>query len=96
MKPILYIAAIVGLATYLFWVYMPNNFFYYGNAILIFLLCLYIYLKDKSSFIGFFLVCVAINNLIDEIFSNNTKLSLQELSLIIVIPLIWFFKTREK
>lgn len=95
MKSILYIASFVGVITYLFWDYMPEHFFYYGNALFIMLICCYIYLKDKRSFIAFFLFCASFNNLIDEVIGNATKLGFQELSLLVILPTIWYFKNRK-
>jgi hypothetical protein len=92
MKKILYIATVISLVTYLFWDQLPKGSFYIGNALFIFLLCVYIFLKDKKSFIGFFLFCISLNNLIDELFLNNLKLDINELILIIVFPVLWLFK----
>ena len=93
MKWILYIATIISLATYSFWTLIPiDYFFYYGNAFFIFLLCLYLYLTDKKSFIKFFLFELSLFNLINELFLDPKVLSLTEALLIIIIPSIWFLK----
>jgi len=92
MKKILYIATVISLATYLFWDQLPKGSFYIGNALFIFLLCTYIFLNDKKNFIGFFLFCISLNNLIDELFLNNLKLDINELILIVVFPVLWLFK----
>ena len=78
-KPILYIATVVSLVTYLFWKYLPKGSFYIGNSIFIFLLCVYLFLNDKESVIKFILISLSINNLFDEMFFDNTKLELNEI-----------------
>jgi hypothetical protein len=78
-KPILYIATVISLITYLFWSYMPKGSFYVGNAIFILLLCVYLFLNNKESVIKFVLMSLSINNLLDEVFFDNTKLELNEI-----------------
>ena len=94
MKAILYIATLVSLITYMFWEIMPKGCFYLGNAIFIFLLCLYIFLKNRKLFITFFLLGLAINNLFDELLFNPTKLEANEIATLITLPIIWFIKSR--
>jgi hypothetical protein len=78
-KPILYIATVVSLVTYLFWKYLPKGSFYIGNSIFIFLLCVYLFLNEKGSIIKFILLALALNNLLDEVFFNSTKIELNEI-----------------
>ena len=78
-KPILYIATVISIITYLFWSYMPKGCFYIGNAIFILLLCVYLFLNNKESVIKFVLMSLSINNLLDEVFFDNTKLELNEI-----------------
>lgn len=94
MKILLYIATIIGVCTYMFWTYFPKGSFYYGNALFIFLLCIIIFLQNRKLFISFFLICASFSNLLDELLFDNTKLGLNELALIIVIPAIWLYKTK--
>lgn len=68
MKFILYIAFFISILTYNLWVYYPKGTFYIGNALFIFFLCLYVYLKDKQSFITFVIFSLSISNLLDELF----------------------------
>lgn len=91
MKSILYIATVVSITTYLFWEYLPKGSFYIGNALFIFLLCLYIFLTDKNSSIKYILCCLSLNNLTEEVISNNTTLEYNEilfLLFLITIPLV--------
>ena len=78
-KPILYIATVVSIITYLFWSDLPEGSFYIGNAIFILLICVYLFLTDKESIIKFILMSLSINNLLDEMFFDNTKLELNEI-----------------
>ena len=79
MKFLLYIATNVSLVTYLFWEQLPKGSFYIGNALFIFLLCTYLFVADSKSFIKFVLFGFALNNLIDELYFNPTKLQVNEI-----------------
>jgi len=92
MKYILYLATIVSIITYSFWTYLPKNFFYYGNALFLSLICSYIYLQDKKSFIKFVLFELSIANVIKELFLDPGKLRVEEAILIVIIPFIWYLK----
>ncbi len=94
MKYLLYIATPVSLITYLFWEQLPKGSFYIGNALFIFLLCSYIFVNHKQSFIKFVLFGLSLNNLIDELFFNPTELGYNELALAVSLPIIWFYKTK--
>lgn len=96
MKYLLYIATIVSIITYSFWIYLPKGFFYFGNAFFISLICLYIYLQDRRSFIKFILFELSVANLIKELFLDPTKLTLMEALLIVIIPFIWYIKYGSK
>lgn len=96
MKILLYLATIVSIITYSFWGQIKEetgvSIFYIGNALFISLLCLYMFLKDKKSFIKFFLFELSIANLIKELFLDPTRLTLGEALLIVIIPFIWYIK----
>ena len=79
MKYILYIATLVSLCTYLFWETMPKGSFYIGNSLFILLLCTYIFLIDKKSFVKFVLLSLSLNNLFDELFFSPRLLEVNEL-----------------
>jgi len=78
-KWILYIGLIIGVATYLFWQYLPKGYFYKGNALFVLSICTYLFVTDTKSFIKYVLFCLSINNLIDELFLDPTKLNWSEI-----------------
>jgi len=90
----LYIATIIGISTYLTWSYFGDKFFFVGNALFIFLLCMIIYSQNQKLFISFFLFWGSLGNLLDELIFDPTKLGLNELALFIALPLIWLYKTK--
>lgn len=92
MNYLLHIATPVSLMTYLFWEQLPKGSFYIGNALFIFLLCIHIYKEGRQSFIKFVLLCLSLNNLLDELFFNPTELGINELFFTISIPITWFIK----
>jgi len=99
MKLKLYIATIVSLVTYLSWEFFKDEevakkFFFVGNALFIFLLCMIIYSQNQKLFISFFLFWGSLGNLLDELLFDPTKLGLNELALFIALPLIWLYKTK--
>tara|TARA_R110002126_G_scaffold236489_1_gene380082 strand:+ start:461 stop:775 length:315 start_codon:yes stop_codon:yes gene_type:complete len=94
MKVILYIALFTGIITYLFWGFMPKGSFYVGNSFFIMMLCIYIYLKDKESCISFILFSLALNNLLDELFFDNTKLELNEIMVGLAIIIFAIIKRK--
>mgnify|MGYP003630672548 CR=1 FL=1 len=93
-KPILYMATVVSLITYLFWSYLPKGSFYIGNAIFILLLCVYLFLNDRGSVIKFTLISLSINNLLDEMFFDNTKLELNEILTVLTIFIFALIKNK--
>jgi len=94
MKYLLYIALLISIITYSFWELFPKGYFYIGNAIFIFMICLYIFLKERNLFITFFLLCCATNNLVDEITGNWKELYFSETILLIIFMVIWLTKTQ--
>lgn len=92
MKSILYIASFVSVFTYTFWNYFPKGSFYLGNALFIYMLCMYLFLVDRNSKIKFVLFSLSLNNLLDELFFNSTKLGLNELLTASFIFIILIFK----
>ena len=94
-KIILYIATVISLITYLFWEYLPKGGFYVGNALFIFLLCIYLFLNDKKSIIKFILLALSLNNLLDEMFFDNTKLELNEILTALTIFIFAIIKKKK-
>ena len=79
----------------MFWSIMPKGFFYIGNSVFINMLCAYIFYNNKKSFIAFCLFILSINNLIDEIFFDNTTIGWNELILGLTLPLFWHLKNKK-
>ena len=94
MKALLYIAIIIGCFTYMFWDNLPKGSFYIGNALFIFLISTYLWVHEKKSFICFILFALSLSNLLDELYFNPRVLGLNELALIVILPIIWFMKFR--
>lgn len=93
MIKILYIASILSILTYSLWNYIPiDYFFYYGNSIFICLLCIYIFFTDKQSNIKFILFALSVNNLLDELFFDNTKFELNEILFFLAIIVLTRFR----
>lgn len=95
MKYLLYIGLAAALVAYLFWGYMPKGYFYYGNAIFIFCIGLYLWLKDKSSFIKFIILGLSINNLMDELFFDPKVIGISEIFIIIILPIIYIARFKK-
>jgi hypothetical protein len=95
----LWLAIFVCLVTYLFWKPLYDlgiGVYYIGNALFIFLLALYIKQVSKPSFLTFFLFCLALNNLLDELLFDNTKFGINEIIATILLILVYYFRTTEK
>lgn len=86
---IIKIALFISIITYQFWDLFPKGSFYIGNAIFILLLSTVVYLSQKSLW-TFLLICLSLNNLLDELFFNPTKQGLNEVFVLIVVPVIWY------
>jgi hypothetical protein len=96
---ILRLAIVVGIVTYSFWDLISNlgyDIYYIGNALFIFLLALYIKQVSKPSFLTFFLFCLALNNLLDELLFDNTKFGINEIIATILLILVYYFRTTDK
>jgi hypothetical protein len=66
--------------------------FYIGNAVSIVLFTLILKLENKNSFIFYLIFCGAMNNLVDELFFDNTKIGINEYISLICVPVIWYLK----
>lgn len=94
MKSLLTLALVISLITYGFWESFPKGSFYYGNALFILLICLYIFLINRKSFICFLLLCYAINNLADELLFEPGVLGWNEIVYAVAVPLLWTLKIK--
>lgn len=96
---ILKISIIVSIVTYSFWQLILKStgfhIFYIGIALSHFLLALYIRQISKPSFIVFFLFCVTLNNLLDELLFDPQKIGVNEYIATAIIIIIYFLKDKE-
>jgi hypothetical protein len=96
---ILRLAIVVAIVTYSFWDLISNlgyDIYYIGNALSAFLLALYIKQVSKPSFLTFFLFCITLNNLLDELLFDNTKFGINEIIATILLILVYYFRTTDK
>jgi len=90
-KQLLNIATIIIVLTFLFWDRLGLTedesilLFQRGNALFISIICLFIFINFKKLWIAFFLFCISLNNLADELWFDNTKLQLNELLFTLII-----------
>ena len=95
---ILKITICVGIITYTFWSFFYDlgiQIFYYGNSLFIFLLALYIKQATKKSFITFFLFCVTLNNLLDELLFDPQKIGYNEYIATAIIIVVYLLKDQD-
>lgn len=96
---ILKIAILVQLLTYSFWKPLLEHFnfqiFYIGNSLFCFLIALYIRQISKPSFLVFFLFCVTLNNLLDELIFDPQKIGINEYIASAIIIIIYFLKDKK-
>lgn len=96
---ILKLSILVSLITYMLWKqaldYFGLHIFYIGIALSHFLLALYIRQISKPSFIVFFLFCVTLNNLLDEILFDNTKIGINEIIATVLLPIAYYLKSNK-
>lgn len=100
LKNILLIAAILlSVAVYSLWdivlIKTGVAIFYIGSAFFISILCLYIWLSNKN-YLTFILFSLSLNNLIDELFFDNTKFGLNEAAFAVVLIGITYLRYARK
>lgn len=88
----LWAATIISIAAYQLWGYLPSGSYYIGMAISILLLSLVIFHQNKKLFISFFLLCIAFNNLLDELFFDPKSNGINEIVIVLILPIIWYLK----
>lgn len=94
MKSILYIALAIGIFNGYFWMKMPEGTYYVLNALFLMLLCLYLFLTDKKSFIKFYLLSLGFSNLLDELVFNPKEIAINEILLTLILPILWLIKKK--
>jgi len=91
---ILWVATIISIATYQFWGYLPIGSFYIGMSLFVLLLSLVIFYQNPKLFISFFLLCIAFNNLLDELFFDPKSNGINEIIIVLILPIIWYLKIK--
>lgn len=74
---------------------IASKIFYVGIALTQFLMALYIRQISKPSFVIFFLFCVTLNNLLDEILFDAQKIGWNEYITSAIIIIIYFLKDKK-
>jgi hypothetical protein len=96
---ILKLAVFTAILVYTFWGFfdepIASKIFYIGNALFIFLLALYIKQATKKSFITFFLFCVTLNNLLDELLFDPQKIGYNEYIATAIIIVVYLLKDKD-
>lgn len=94
MKYLLSISIIVSIITYIFWPLLPKGSFYMGNSLFILLICSFLFFEDKKNNVKFVLFALSVNNFLDEIIFDNTKLQVNELIFAFLVLLILIYRIR--
>lgn len=90
VNKLLWVATIISIATFQLWVYLPKGSFYVGNGLFYVLLAIVIFLQNKRLFVSFLLLCLTVNNLLDELFFDPTKNGINEIVFAVLIPIIYY------
>lgn len=75
------------------WPLLPKGSFYIGNGLFILLICFSLFWLDKNNNVKFILFSLSINNFLDEVLFDNTKLQLNELIFAGLLLLILIYRT---
>ncbi len=67
MRYLIHISILLSIVTYMFWEELPKGSFYLGNSLLIALVTLHIYLRDKKNMSCFLLFSLSSANFLDEL-----------------------------
>ena len=96
---ILKIAIVESILVYGLWSFFPDplgtKIYFVGIAIFIFLLALYIRQISKPSFTTFFLFCLALNNLLDELLFDPQKIGYNEYIATAIIIVVYLLKDKD-
>lgn len=97
-KFLLWGALITGTLTYSFWSVIRESFnipiFYVGNSLFVFLICLFLLKENKGSLIRILLFTLSLSNLIDELFFDPTQIQLNEVVVLLILPILWLLRKR--
>jgi len=90
VNKLLWVATIISIATFQLWAYLPKGSFYIGNGLFYVLLAIVIFLQNKRLFVSFLLLCLTVNNLLDELFFDPTKNGINEFVFAVLTPIIYY------
>lgn len=93
-KALMWVAVVLSIATYQIWPYLPKGYFYKGMAVTLLIFAAVIYRQNSKLLISFFLLCISISNLLDELFFDPIKFGLNELIFAATVPIIWCIKSK--
>lgn len=93
---LIYVTILISIVTYLFWEVIKDKtgigIFYIGNALSIFIMSLIIYINNVKNFGSFYLLCITLQNLLDELFFNPLVINNTEIIFALILPIIWLIK----
>lgn len=93
---LIYVTISVSILTYQFWIYLPKGSFYIGMALFVFLLSVNLFSSNRKKFAYFLLLCLSINNLLDELFFDPTIFGWNEIVSALLIPVIYYARKIHK
>jgi lipoprotein signal peptidase len=71
---------------------LDEKYFFLFNALFILGIAFVLKKQNEDSFICYLIFCGAMNNLVDELFFDNTKIGINEYISLICVPVIWYLK----
>jgi len=90
----LWVATIISIATYQLWTYLPKGSFHIGMSFFIFIMAIVIFSQNTKLFISFFLLCITFNNLLDELIFDPKMNGINEIIIVLILPIIWCLKIK--
>ncbi len=90
----LWAATIISIAAYQLWPIWSSELFFVGIALFIFIIVAVIFYQNRKLFISFFLLCIAFNNLLDELFFDPKSNGINEIVIVLILPIVWYLKMR--
>ena len=90
---ILWLAFLISMLAYNI---LTDGYFFTFNAIYVLGISFVLKRQNPKSFICYLIFCGAINNLVDELFFDNTKVGINEFFALICVPIIWYLRKNER
>lgn len=91
---LIWAAVVVTIAAFQLWPYLPEGSFFVGQAIFILIAAYIIFSQNSKLFASFFLLCLALNNLLDELFFDPKINGLNEIIIVLILPIVWLLKIK--